>query len=393
MNQRTKVLTLPSIEKTEPKSVEANQKAVDKLPFNSGTWRVEGIPGLYVRCRASCKSFFIQRRRDGVLVKETLGPMTVKRAKEKAMKSWSLMKAPPDGVTFEVALERLIAEKKLAPKTIHNYRYNGDRYLSHWKSRTLDEIGNDRAGMRRLQHDVSRNHGAAAANQVVRLVSAVYRWQRKIDPNLPEPPTVATPVHRIAARDWAYSDDELKKWWHSVEEKDGRRVELGVRTVTPVKKMWWLTVLFTGARKGSVEALQWSDIDFERKVIRFSVTKGDRPYAVPLADKLAGLLTDYRGSGDVPPSEWVFPSSVKDGAHVADVKNTRDGVGPAHRLRHSFRTTLANLCATPDQARLLMGHSMGGDVSRGYITTPLLLESLRPIANAVAQHYARIIGL
>ena len=30
------------------KMVEANQKAVDALPFNSGMWRVEGVPGLYV---------------------------------------------------------------------------------------------------------------------------------------------------------------------------------------------------------------------------------------------------------------------------------------------------------------------------------------------------------
>jgi hypothetical protein len=36
---------------------------------------------------------------------------------------------------------------------------------------------------------------------------------------------------------------------------------------------------------------------------------------------------------------------------------------------------------------------MGGDVSRGYITAPLLIESLRPIANAVAEHYVKVAGL
>jgi len=40
-----------------------------------------------------------------------------------------------------------------------------------------------------------------------------------------------------------------------------------------------------------------------------------------------------------------------------------------------------------------MGHSMGGDVSRGYITAPLVVESLRPIVNAVAAHYVKIAGL
>lgn len=38
-----------------------------------------------------------------------------------------------------------------------------------------------------------------------------------------------------------------------------------------------------------------------------------------------------------------------------------------------------------------MGHSMGGIVSRGYITSPLVLESLRP--NAVAERYVKILNL
>jgi hypothetical protein len=53
---------------------------------------------------------------------------------------------------------------------------------------------------------------------------------------------------------------------------------------------------------------------------------------------------------------------------------------------------LAELGATPDQARLLMGHSLGSDVSRGYITALLLVESLRPLANAVAKKYAAVLG-
>jgi integrase len=108
---------------------------------------------------------------------------------------------------------------------------------------------------------------------------------------------------------------------------------------------------------------------------------------------LAELLTQYRNSGDVLPSEWVFPSSVFGGKHIVGVKNDKEGVGPAHRLRHSFRTTLAQLGASPDQARMLLGHSMGGDVSRGYISAPLVIESLRPVTNAVAAHYVSIIEI
>jgi integrase len=95
--------------------------------------------------------------------------------------------------------------------------------------------------------------------------------------------------------------------------------------------------------------------------------------------------------GAVPPSEWVFPSNVKEGHHLVGIKNIREGVRPAHAMRHTFRTTLAQLGAAGDQSRMLMGHSMHGDVSRDYITSSLVIESLRPIANAVSGRYLTII--
>jgi hypothetical protein len=42
---------------------------------------------------------------------------------------------------------------------------------------------------------------------------------------------------------------------------------------------------------------------------------------------------------------------------------------------------------------MLMGHSLEGDVSLGYITTSLVTESLRPISNAIASHYAGILKM
>lgn len=383
------------------KAVEANQKAIDALPLDSGTWKVEGIFGLYVRCRKASRSFFIHRRIQGQLVKETLGEIPVKEAKAKAMKAWGTMKSRPAAagkLTLESAIEQYIEAKtlsgKMAEKTKGIAKYNTDRYLARWKTRALEDIGNDRPGVRVLQQRITKAHGKATSNQVVRLLSAVYNWHRKENTDLPESPFIVAEIHHIPARDWAYSADELRAWWRAEEKQPGGKiVQKGVSTVGAIKRMWWLTALFTGARKGSIESLKWTDVNLETKTIHFRVTKGDRPYAVPMSDALAELLTRYRDSGAVPPSTWVFPSPVIDSAHLVDVKNPVEGVGPAHRLRHTFRTTLAQLGATPDQARMLMGHSLGGDVSTGYITAPLVVESLRPIANAVAAHYVSITAL
>lgn len=376
------------------KVLEANQKAVDALPFDSGTWRVEGVPGLYLRCRAKTKSFFLQRRIRGQLVKETLGAMSMKRARAAAMKTWSGMKPKAgDAVTFAAALTAYFEDKQLAEKTRFNYKYNAERYLKDWMGRSLEAIGEDRAGVRVLQRHLTKQHGAATSNQVVRLISAVYRWARKQDTSLPEAPTTAVEVARIAPRNWALSGEELKAWWFCEVEVKGKTVKHGVSTLSPIKRMWWVTTLLTGARAGSVEALRWENVDFDKKTVRFMVTKGSRPYTVPLSDALARALRAYRDGGAVPPSSWVFPSNVKEGQHLVGVKNIREGVRPPHAMRHSFRTTLAQLGAAPDHARLLMGHSMRGDVSRDYITeAPYLVESLRPITNAVSEHYLKILG-
>src|SRR5579862_5553363 len=130
--------------KPTAKAVAANQKALDDLALGTGTWRVAGTPGLYVRCRATSKSFFIQRRVKNQLVMQTLGQLSMKAAKEKAMKTWSAMKPKPahgDAVTLGSAFEAYVTDKALAPKTAHNYRYNLDHYLEDWKKRSLHDIG------------------------------------------------------------------------------------------------------------------------------------------------------------------------------------------------------------------------------------------------------------
>jgi integrase len=387
------------------KKIPATQAALDALPLDSGMWRIEGVPGLYVRSRRQSKSFLLVRRINTKLVRETLGELSMKQAKERAFRLWGALKPKPaagDVVTFAVAFEAYVLDKedRLADATKENYRLNFDNHLSEWSGkRSLHEIGADRPGVRLFQRQLRQKHGPAKSNQCMRLLSAVYNWQRKIDPTLPESPTAAIDLDQIEARDWAYSDVELRSWWYAIEEKkiQGRmteRVERGVKTLTnAVKRAWWLTALFTGARPRSIENLAWADLDFDRKTVRFRVTKADRPYTVPMSDVLHQVLIAYRDDSKVPPSDWVFPSDRRDGHHLVNVKDEKSGVSPKYHLRHTFKTRLTGLGFTTEQAKLLMGHSLGGDVSTGYVTAPLLIESLRPVVNALATHYLEVMGV
>jgi integrase len=228
--------------------------------------------------------------------------------------------------------------------------------------------------------DVQRKHGAATAALLIRTYRAIHNWHRKVLPDLDESPTVACETPRVKPRDWALSDEELRAWWARVRE------------LPAVKRVWYLTALMTGARAGSVTALRWEDVDLERRIVRFRVVKGDRPYVIPLADRLAGILSEYREKDWIPNAEnWVFPSPLRRGRPLFPQVKTR-GIAPPHSLRHTMRTRLAEAGAPPDLARVALGHSLGQNVSERYITASLLTEAVRPLLNAVAEKYAAIFG-
>jgi integrase len=364
------------------KTIRCRQDDVDQVPLASGDWSVEDVPGLILRAGATTKSWRLQRRIGGRLVKVVLGPMSAAEARRRAMQEWARLKPrPQDGrITLGEAWERFLAERRLAPATQTLYRWNLAKHLAIWQGRALEDIGNDRAGVRSLCLRLERKHGAATANQVMRQLRAVYNYFRRIQPDLPEAPTVAVDLPPVGSRDWALSDDELRAWWQAVEK-------LG-----PLKQVFWKVMLLTGARRGSVEALRWQDVDLDAGRIRFSTAKAGRTYSIPACQRLVDLLRGWRE--ECPPTEagWVFPSKYKPEEHIVAARDDKRGVASAHHLRHTYRTVLAQLGCPPDSARLLLGHSLSGDVSRGYITAHLVVDSLRPWAEAVARRYAEILG-
>lgn len=367
----------------QKKVVEADQKAIDALPADSGEWKVKGILGLLVWCGRNKRAFRLVRRVNKRLVKKTLRAQSLAEARREAMRVWKTLTPPPPDAqpvpTLQEALEAYISSKSLAARTGADYSATLRRYLGDWLGRRLDTLAADRAGFRKRMLEVERKHGRATAALLIRTYRAIHNWHRKVLPDLPESPTVACETPRVKARDWALTDDELRQWWARVSE------------LPAVKRAWYLTALMTGARAGSVTALKWDDVDLTRRLIRFRVVKGDRPYVIPLADRLANTLAEYREKEWMPnPDGWVFPSPVHKGEPLHGRIKTR-GVAPPHRLRHSMRTRLAEAGAPPDLARVALGHSLGQNVSERYITTSLLTEAVRPLFNAVAEKYAAIL--
>jgi integrase len=275
-------------------------------------------------------------------------------------------------------LKTYLTEKRLRPTTANDYQAFLRRYVADWLPRRLDSIGMDRPGYRARLVRVERENGGATSAYLHRVIRAIYNHYAKIYPDLPPNPAAVYSPPRIKPRDWALSDAELVEWWLKVRELD------------PVKRCAYLTLLFSGARTSSALGLKWSDLDFERRILHFRVSK-TTPYSIPLPEKLADILLEYREKYWLPNEEnLVFPSPRKKNAPLHFQLKT-PGIRPAHSLRHTMRTRLVEAGATPDVAKIALGHSMSGSVSEKYISSHLLLETTRPFLERVAARYAELL--
>jgi integrase len=365
--------------------VPAVQDLIDALP--PGFYCITGsVPGLCVRVGQRVVAYYLQRRIAGRLVRKRLASDRLSAAVREAMGVWKTLKPKPPGAveqvpTLEQALKSYLIEKQLRPKTARDYQLFVKRYCADLLPKRLDTIGADRAGFRARMVAVQKKHGKAAAAYLFRILRAVYAYHKRIYVDLPENPAAVYSPPRIKPRDWALSDAELVEWWARVRELDA------------TKRCAYLTLLFTGSRVSSALNLRWEDVDFEKRILHFRVVKGDRPYSIPLPQKLAGILLEYREKYWLPNEEnLVFPSPRKKNAPL-HLQLKTPGIKPPHALRHSMRTRLAEAGCTPDLSRVGLGHTLGQNISERYITASLLTEAVRPFMEAVAARYCAVMGL
>jgi integrase len=120
-------------------------------------------------------------------------------------------------------------------------------------------------------------------------------------------------------------------------------------------------LLLTGARKGEVLSMRWTDLDLANGIWSkpASSTKQKQDHTVPLSAPARQLLSTIERSGD-----YVFPGAGASG-HVVEIKKSWAAVCRAagidglriHDLRHSFAAELASGGASLPLIGALLGHS------------------------------------
>jgi integrase len=166
-----------------------------------------------------------------------------------------------------------------------------------------------------------------------------------------------TPPNKTKPND-CLQKEQLKLWFAHIRQ-------IG----NPVFSAFYQALLLTGARRGEMQILKWTDVDFQwnQMTIRDKV-KGLR--TIPLTPHLASLFQSLPRIND-----YVFSStSSKEGfiigmtkPHMTAVKNAGLPHISIHGLRRSFATLSEWLEIPAGVVKQIIGHSPGSVAERHYI--------------------------
>ncbi|MHB8494798.1 MAG: integrase arm-type DNA-binding domain-containing protein [Casimicrobiaceae bacterium] len=332
-------------------------------------------PGFGLRVGGRAKAFFVQRKIDGKSVRVTIGRYPLKKvedARREAKAQLVLMEAGTNpkaerrrqkvtGMTLRDAFDLYASGTVRDARTIADYKYQLEKYLSDWLDRPLKELGSD-AGRedvhkrhRQIARDVAagkyaartakgkpRPHkgrtGETTANHVMHAFRTVWNRAMKQSSALPVCPTLNVDWFQYEPRRAAVPYELLPKWY------------TGVRAAAPERRDLLLTIILTGLRSNDARTLLWEHIDLDGRKLHITEPKGGkkRAFDLPLSRRLVALLNERREAHEealrkkllpTHAAPWTFGAWSASG-HIVEVRVPVAGVP---YIVHGLRNTFANV--------------------------------------------------
>ena len=129
----------------------------------------------------------------------------------------------------------------------------------------------------------------------------------------------------------------------------------------------FFTFLYTGMRKGELENLEWSDIDFERRKIKIRVKDSWRPKSsereIPINNELMGVLVAHKKKNKQGTyvfnnkGKQILPNSLRKKLINVAQKCGVENLTKLHTLRHTFASHLVMKGVDLPTVKKLMGHA------------------------------------
>ncbi len=188
----------------------------------------------------------------------------------------------------------------------------------------------------------------ATVNRYKAAISVVFSYAcREYD--LPDNPVRhIRPLPENNARTRYLSNDERSSLFKACRSSQWQKLYLIV-----------LMAITTGARKGELTGLKWSDIDFDRQLAYISTTKNGEPKVLPLTKSAIDELCKFNKKDN----SLVFDSKVKPGQAYCFTKPWKKALNEAgiedftfHSLRHTCASYLAMNGASLIEIAEILGH-------------------------------------
>ncbi len=240
--------------------------------------------------------------------------------------------------------KRLRSHAKNPDRAETGVRWSVKKYLTPLLTRRLGTIRKD--DVRRLHAGIGEKHGRVTANRTATLLRTVFNWAVDNDLWHGENPVRRMALFAESSRERFLQPAELARLFKALADEPNEDLRDFV-----------VLSLFTGARRGDVLSMRWSDITFETTSWRIPDPKAKVPYIVPLMPEAVKILNDRQND-----SIWVFPSRGKTG-HLTGVKRSwkslldRAKIGELHI--HDLRRTLGSWQAAAGVSLPIIGASLG----------------------------------
>jgi integrase len=345
--------TKPSLEAL-PTPVRGERAVYHDAHKNSG--------GLQLRVTATAKTFFVQKRVNGMPERVTLGrfpDMSIEMARKEAARMSALIaegvnpnqdaRALKTETTLKGLFDEFLKHRRnrrgayLSEKTKRSYGYDFGLYLDKWGNRKLSQF--KETDFAKLHAQIGVEH-PTTANRVIAMTSSLFGYaaERKLFKG-------ANPAQGIqkfpeAKRERFLQADELPAFFKALAEESNETL-----------RDYFLISLLTGARRSNVQEMQWRQLHLERGEWRIPTTKNGEPQTVTLAPEAVEILRARGGCDPV----WVFPGTGASG-HLVEPKKAwkrileRAGI---ESLRiHDLRRTLGSWQTKTGASLAIIGKSL-----------------------------------
>ncbi len=271
-------------------------------------------------------------------------------------------------ITLQKCFDDYIDRGNLKPKTISDYKRVFKNCFKEWTEKAMQEVS--KKAVTRKYRTIG-DKTPAYANLAMRLLRALYGYAEAQYGGITENPVKVISQtrswYKIERRRTLVKPHDLPAFFKGLKLLEAEKDPRG-----PVVADYIRVLLFTGLRRNEAANLKWASVDFKARTFTIPMTKNGQPHTLPMTEPLLEIFRRRQtaaGKNEYVFSVESFDRPLADPRYGLELARKLSGVTfTYHDLRRSF-ASIAEAEVSAYQLKRMLNHSMGGDVTAGYIVS------------------------